>query len=211
MKRLSPGLLAVAAASFLVSCSSTTPDREAARDVAERMVAQAYPGMPPALTKRAEQDESARICSRAGGRTLSQEEAQRIVELARSNVRYPDGKPLLGDWKRGQALALNGTGERIRDGRVEKVAETGANCYACHTLAPDEVNAGNLGPSLTGYGRNRGMSPEIVRYTYDKIFNAWAFYPCSNMPRMGHNGYLTPEQITHVVAFLLDPASPVNR
>jgi hypothetical protein len=28
---------------------------------------------------------------------------------------------------------------------------------------------------------------------------------------MGHNGYLTPEQITHVVAYLVDPQSPVNR
>jgi sulfur-oxidizing protein SoxX len=37
------------------------------------------------------------------------------------------------------------------------------------------------------------------------------YFPCSNMPRMGHNGYLTPEQITHVVAYLVDPQSPVNR
>jgi sulfur-oxidizing protein SoxX len=31
------------------------------------------------------------------------------------------------------------------------------------------------------------------------------------MPRFGHNGVLTPEQIAHLVALLLDPASPVNR
>jgi sulfur-oxidizing protein SoxX len=31
------------------------------------------------------------------------------------------------------------------------------------------------------------------------------------MPRFGHNGVLTEEQITHLVALLLDPASPVNR
>jgi sulfur-oxidizing protein SoxX len=31
------------------------------------------------------------------------------------------------------------------------------------------------------------------------------------MPRLGHNGFLTPEQIAHVVAYLVDPQSPVNR
>jgi sulfur-oxidizing protein SoxX len=31
------------------------------------------------------------------------------------------------------------------------------------------------------------------------------------MPRFGHNGVLTEEQITDLVALLLDPASPVNR
>jgi sulfur-oxidizing protein SoxX len=31
------------------------------------------------------------------------------------------------------------------------------------------------------------------------------------MPRLGANGFLTPEQIAHVVAYLVDPQSPVNR
>jgi hypothetical protein len=31
------------------------------------------------------------------------------------------------------------------------------------------------------------------------------------MPRLGYSGTLTPEQIKHLVALLLDPASPVNR
>ena len=31
------------------------------------------------------------------------------------------------------------------------------------------------------------------------------------MPRFGHNGILTEEQITHLVALLLDPDSPVNK
>jgi sulfur-oxidizing protein SoxX len=31
------------------------------------------------------------------------------------------------------------------------------------------------------------------------------------MPRLGSSGYLTPDQITHVVAYLIDPQSPVNR
>ena len=31
------------------------------------------------------------------------------------------------------------------------------------------------------------------------------------MPRFGHNGILTEEQIKDVVALLLDPQSPVNK
>jgi sulfur-oxidizing protein SoxX len=31
------------------------------------------------------------------------------------------------------------------------------------------------------------------------------------MPRFGHNGILTEQQIAHLVALLLDPESPVNR
>jgi L-cysteine S-thiosulfotransferase len=61
------------------------------------------------------------------------------------------------------------------------------------------------------YGAQRGNSDVVIRYTYEKIYNAWAYYPCSNMPRLGHNGYLTPEQIAHVVAYLVDLQSPVNR
>ena len=86
----------------------------------------------------------------------------------------------------------------------------GGNCYACHQLAPGEVAAGNIGPSLTGYGRLRGNTPEMQRFAYEKIFNAQAFFPCSHMPRFGHNGWLTPNEIADLVAFLLDPESVVN-
>jgi len=51
----------------------------------------------------------------------------------------------------------------------------------------------------------------MLRYTYGKIYNAEAYAACSNMPRFGHNKILTPEQISDVVALLLDPASPVNQ
>jgi sulfur-oxidizing protein SoxX len=105
-----------------------------------------------------------------------------------------------------------GTGGHI--GRIQPDPpdrRRGGNCYACHALAPGEVAAGNLGPSLTGYGRARGATPEVIRYTYQKIFNAQAFFPCTSMPRFGHSGWLTPKEIADAVAFLLDPGSPVNR
>jgi sulfur-oxidizing protein SoxX len=31
------------------------------------------------------------------------------------------------------------------------------------------------------------------------------------MPRLGANEHLTPEQIADVVAFLIDPKSPINK
>ena len=34
---------------------------------------------------------------------------------------------------------------------------------------------------------------------------------CSTMPRFGHNGILTEQQMKDVVALLLDPESPVNK
>lgn len=88
---------------------------------------------------------------------------------------------------------------------------TGGNCYACHSLTQAELSFGTLGPPLNGYGRLRGASEAIVKYTYDKVYNSQRFTACSNMPRFGSNAILTPEQIADVVALLLDPKSPVNQ
>ena len=181
------------------------------RSLAEHTVAEAYPGMPAALTQRAAQDAEQRLCSRGPEEKLTSEEAARVVEASRASIKYPASGKLVGDWKTGARLVANGVGQRVRDGRIEKAKENGALCINCHALDPKEVNVGNLGPSLTGYGAQRGSSEAVVKYTYEKIYNAWTYFPCSNMPRMGHNGFLTPEQITHVVAYLVDPQSPVNR
>jgi len=102
-------------------------------------------------------------------------------------------------------------GDRILIGRLEKRKENGGLCQNCHGLAPGEINVGNVGPSLTGYGLQRGNSEAIAKLTYERIYNAWAYSPCSNMPRLGANRHLTPEQVTHMVAYLLDPASPINK
>ena len=116
----------------------------------------------------------------------------------------------VGAWKIGDNLAHDGAGDRIQGGQLEKRKENGGLCQNCHGLAPDEINVGNVGPSLAGYGE-RGRSEAIAKFTYEKIYNAWAYFPCSKMPRLGATGHLTPEQITHMVAYLIDPASPVNR
>ena len=52
---------------------------------------------------------------------------------------------------------------------------------------------------------------EAAARRYGKIYNAQAFTACSNMPRFGHNGILTEQQMKDVTALLLDPDSPVNK
>jgi sulfur-oxidizing protein SoxX len=76
---------------------------------------------------------------------------------------------------------------------------------------PNEIAHGTVGPSLTGYGTQRGTSDAMLKHTYRIIYNAHLFFPCTTMPRFGHNGTLTQEQIRDVMAYLLDPESPVNQ
>ena len=87
----------------------------------------------------------------------------------------------------------------------------GGNCYACHELAKKEVAYGTIGPSLHHFGKVRGADEDTIKYVYEKIYNSNAFSACTNMPRFGLHNWLTPEQITHIVAFLIDPESPVNK
>jgi sulfur-oxidizing protein SoxX len=51
----------------------------------------------------------------------------------------------------------------------------------------------------------------MLKYTYAKVYNPDAFNACSSMPRFGHQGILSEQQIKDVVALLMDPASPVNQ
>jgi sulfur-oxidizing protein SoxX len=68
-----------------------------------------------------------------------------------------------------------------------------------------------VGPSLYQFGKKRGYSTEIQRYAYGKIYNAKAYNLCSQMPRFGHVGALTEQQMKDLTALLMDPASPVNQ
>jgi sulfur-oxidizing protein SoxX len=202
--------LAYVSGALVIAGCATYPDPQSTRQAAEKMVRDGFVAN-PSFARRLEQDRSQQICSKIGDAKLTQEEAAEVVKLARASIRYPASGQLVGDWKRGDKLAHDGAGDRIRNGKLEKRKENGALCQNCHALAPGEINVGNVGPSLTGYGVQRGNSEAVAKLTYERIYNAWAYAPCSNMPRLGANGHLTPEQITHMVAYLLDPASPINR
>jgi sulfur-oxidizing protein SoxX len=195
---------------LVIAGCATYPDPATTRRVAEKMVSESFTAPAPALLKRLAQDKSQQICSKIAGAQLTQEEAAEVARLARASIKYPPSGKLVGDWKRGDKLAHDGAGDRIQRGRLEKRKENGGLCQNCHALAPGEINVGNVGPSLTGYGAQRGKSEAIAKLTYERIYNAWAYSPCSNMPRLGATGHLTPEQITHMVAYLIDPQSPIN-
>lgn len=114
----------------------------------------------------------------------------------------------LGDWKEGAKIANNGRGGQFSD---DDKTVNGGNCYACHQMERTEVSYGTLGPSLTSYGKDRKFGADEIKQAYTKIYNSQAVLACSNMPRFGANKFLTEKQIKDLVAFLFDPASPVNK
>jgi len=178
----------------------------------QRMMRESFTSATPEEWKqRLDQDEVQRLCSQYRNQPPP-EVAQKIIALSSREFRYPASGELLGDWRRGEKLASSGKGGHIGHIRPDPPGrKRGANCYACHALAASELAAGNLGPSLTGYGILYGTSPETLKRVYQKIYNAQAFYACSQMPRFGYNNWLTPEEVADAVAFLLDPESPVNK
>jgi len=157
---------------------------------------------------RLDQDDVQRLCSEVRpDRPLDAAVAEKIMAAQAATIRYPQGS-LMGDWKSGEKIAQSGVGKQYSD---DPTHPSGANCYACHQLAPAEVAYGTIGPSLYRFGATRGYTPEMQKYVYGKVYNADAFSACSNMPRFGHMGILTEQQIKDVVALLMDPSSPVNK
>ncbi len=157
---------------------------------------------------RLNQDETQRACSANGSKAVSKEVAEKIERLNLATIRYPADGKYLGDWKSGEKIAQEGRGKQFSD---DVAGPVGANCYACHQLTPQEVSYGTIGPSLYQFGKLRGYGPDIQKYAYGKLFNAEAFSACTTMPRFGHNGILSEQQLKDVTALLMDPQSPVNK
>jgi len=157
---------------------------------------------------RLDQDETQRVCSAQDGKTPPKDVAAAVEQLNLALVKYPADGKLLGDWKNGEKIAQEGRGKQFSD---DPAGPVGANCYACHQLAPQELSYGTIGPSLYQFGKVRGYGIDTQRYAYGKIYDSDAYAACSSMPRFGHNGILTEQQIKDVTALLMDPASPVNK
>jgi len=152
------------------------------------------------------QDAVQRICTVTNDKP-SAEIAKQIEADQMKTIAFPaDG--LMGDWKRGESIAQSGRGMTFSDAAG---TPNGGSCYNCHQLAAKEISYGTLGPSLQGFGKTRGAGAEMQKYVYGKIYNAKAYSACSQMPRLGFSGTLTEQQIKDLVAYLLDPASPVNQ
>ena len=147
------------------------------------------------------------LCNRSHNHP-PKEIAERLERDQLEAIKYPADGKLMGDWKSGERIAQSGRGMSWSDGGA---GANGGSCYNCHKIGPNETSFGTLGTSLYQFGKTRGNSPEVQKYVYGRIYNAKAFNLCSNMPRFGHSGTLTEQQIKDLVALLLDPASPVNR
>lgn len=155
---------------------------------------------------RLQQDETQAACST--GKTIKPEASAKIIAANQASVRYPADGQYFGDWKAGEKVAQSGTGKQFSD---DPSKPSGGNCYACHQMAEKEIAYGTIGPSLKHYGKLRGTSEPILKYTWAKLYNAQAFMPCSLMPRFGHKDILTEQQLKDVMALLFDAASPVNQ
>jgi sulfur-oxidizing protein SoxX len=153
------------------------------------------------------QDEAQRTCS-----VYPMERPKKVAAKLEADqlkqVKYPADGQYLGSWQEGEKIAQNGRGMQSSD---KAGVPNGGNCYACHQMAKKEISFGNIGPSLYQYGKLRGQSEAIMRYTWAKVYNSQAFSACSNMPRFGHKGILDEQQLKDVMALLLDSASPVNK
>lgn len=208
---LSASTLAVAA--VLVGCATSAPSRE---EIVQTLKS-SFSERGIAKLDRLDQSELQRECSQAAaaGKQLDDKTRDRIQKAVLESIKYPADGKYIGDWREGERIAQNGRGMQWSDAAG---AANGANCYACHQVSPQEISFGNQGPSLLKYGVLRGVkdpaAPEseaIVKYTWGRLWNTHAFNACSGMPRFGDAGILTPTQIQHVMALLLDPNSPVNK
>ena len=199
-------VIAACTAFGAAGCASMSDD-EAARRALDVMKA-SFSERGQAKLDRLNQDEAQKLCSIPPSSVLPREVAERIEKANLASIRYPADGKLIGDWKSGERIAQSGVGMQYSD---DPKQSAGANCYACHQLDKAEISFGTIGPSLYQYGKLRGTSEPVQRYTYGKIYNSQAFAACSNMPRFGHNGILTEQQMKDLSALLLDPKSPVNQ
>ena len=206
MKPLIGAILGVAAILILAGCA-TLSDAEITKQAAEVMRA-SFKERGQAKLDRLNQDEPQALCSRDDGKPPAKEVLEKIEKAQFALLKYPADNKLMGDWREGEKIAQIGVGKQFTD---DPARPAGANCYACHQISPQEISFGTIGPSLLGFGKLRGTSEAIQKYTYGKIYNAQAYNACSNMPRFGHNDILTEQQMRDITALLLDPASPVNK
>jgi sulfur-oxidizing protein SoxX len=191
----------LAAAFILAAATSAYADQDV-----EKVLLRDFQPRGQATMDRVLQDGLQRLCTETDNKPPA--EVAKVLEADQlKSIAFPSGS-LIGDWQRGEKIAQGGRGMTWSD---KAGAPADGSCYNCHQLSPTELSYGTLGPSLLGFGKTRGSGPDVQRYAYGKIYNAKAYNLCSNMPRLGYSGTLTPEQIRDLVGLLLDPASPVNR
>ena len=195
-------------AALAVGCAAVATQEEDYSARAAAVMKASFKEQGQAKLDRLDQDELQRMCSQYNGdANVPRDVADKIEKAQLATIKYPEGG-FMGDWKQGERIAQSGVGKQFSD---DPKTPSGANCYACHQVSKEEVSFGTIGPTLYQYAKLRGFTPDVQKYTYGKIYNPDAFAACTNMPRFGHMGILTEQQIKDVVALLMDPNSPVNK
>jgi len=206
MRKLSISIAAVLLACTTPSFAQPISNADATR--ADAAIDKAFPTAPADWRSRFVQDETMKQCSvyeNAPPKAI----AEAIQTREKAKIEYPADGKLMGDWKSGEKIAQSGYGLRFSD--YPPRGPNGGNCYACHQLTKAEVSYGTIGPSLLNYGKIRKFGAAETKVVYEKIYNAQAAFPCSNMPRLGTNKVLTIDQIKDLVALVMSPDSPVNK
>jgi L-cysteine S-thiosulfotransferase len=194
----------------LVGCASSGAPQDLQALADQTFKASFLPG-PGQDLSRLEQDQTQKDCS-VSKATPSEALVETIKAREAKTIVYPADGKLMGDWKAGAKIFNDGFGHRIGSFIPTKAGTVrGGNCYACHQGEAKEAAYGNMGSTLLHWGKTRGQSEPVIKYTYEKIYNAKAFNACSAMPRLGHNQILSPKQITDLVAYLVSPDSPINK
>ncbi len=207
------GSLVVAVVIGALGCASQSlmaadPALQADAAAVKATLLQSFKAKNEAGLDRLDQTEEQKVCSEHAMNPLPVERLWELEEAALAKIVYPADGTYLGDWKKGQALAIRGTGMTYNDPKGAKVY---GNCYACHQLETAEVSYGNIGPSLNHYGRKRALDEKNLRYTWGRIWNSHAFKACNPMPRFGAAGILSESDLKDLMALLLDPNSVVNQ
>lgn len=207
---------AVAVAALVAGCSSMPGSAELDKMTGD-ILKSSFRDQGQAQVDRLVLDDANRECMNAdvAGKPIDEKLAKSIEAANFAAIKWPAGGQYIGDWKEGEKIAQSGRGMTWSDAAG---SANGGNCYNCHQISKEEISYGTLGPSLYNYGKMRGVkdlyAPEsaaIIQYTWGKIWNSRAYNACSQMPRAGHKGILTEQQVKHIMALLLDPKSPVNQ
>ena len=209
--------LSAAAVALLTACAAPMPSSADLDKLTQDILGRSFREQGQAKLDRLNPDEDNRLCAESDrtGVALDAKVAEAIEARNMKTIKAPADGKYLGDFKEGEKIAQSGAGKTWTDAEG---SANGGNCYNCHQISKEELSYGTLGPSLYNYGKirsalepNSPVTKAITEYTWGKIQNARAYNACSNMPRFAHKGILTEAQIKHVMALLLDPASPVNK
>lgn len=217
MKKQHQIALSLIAAAVVVGCASA-PSSADLDKMAAAIVKQSFrdEGIVKVSVLTPEDINTACSAAEVAGKPIDPDLAMALQNAQLKTIKWPADGQYLGDWKKGEALAQSGRGQTFTDNAN---TPNGGNCYNCHQLDPKEISFGTIGPSLTGYGKTRGViadpnspaSKAIIQYTWGKIYNSRAYNACSVMPRAIHKGIITEAQAKDLMALLLDPKSAVNQ